>query len=242
MTRSLGIIVGRGQSKRLPGKMLRPLAGHPLIGWAARAAAASELSRVIVSTDAPEIAAAARDYGVEAPFDRPAALATDDIGNDKVLEHALSWVEEDDGTSYDIIVLIQPTAPFIRPQDINACVADVAGARFSSCFTARIVETPPEWMFRATEGGGVEPLMRGPWLDKNRKGRALTPSLRANGAAWATRTEAFRASGSVYNAPMNATVMDSERSVDVDYETDLALAEMTAEINDFQITPAAASL
>ena len=90
---SLGVVVARGQSKRLPRKMLRPLAGHPLVAYMARAALASGLDRVILSTDDDEIAAAAKSYGLEAPFRRPAELATDFATNDRVLLHALDWAE-----------------------------------------------------------------------------------------------------------------------------------------------------
>jgi CMP-N,N'-diacetyllegionaminic acid synthase len=234
---ALGVIVGRGQSKRLPGKMLREIGGHPLIGWTVRAAAAaSTLDRVIVSTDSPEIAAAAEAYGTKAPFLRPAELATDTVGNDKVITHALDWASADSGVAYDIVVLIQPTAPFLQAGDIDACVARVADGGFVSAFTARVVEFPPEWMFRGEPGKGVQPLLEGPWFDKDRKVRALPTTYRANGAVWATRVDAFRSSGSVYNAPMDAVMMSAERSVDIDYEWDLAEAQATLQANGFSIT------
>ena len=234
---TLGVIVGRGQSKRLPGKMLRKVDGHPLIGWTVRAAAAAKsIDKLIVSTDSPEIAAAAEAYGAEAPFLRAAELSTDTVGNDKVILHAHDWAIAADGVDYGIIVLIQPTSPFLRTKDIDACVAGVAGGEFNSVFTARVVEAPPEAMFRAAAAGGVEPLLEGPWFDKDRKDRQLTPTYRANGAVWATRAEALLNTGSVYNSPMNAVVVSAERSVDIDYETDLLIAEATAKANGFSIT------
>ena len=41
--KSLGVIVARGGSKRVPRKVLRPLAGHPVIAWMVRAALNSGL-------------------------------------------------------------------------------------------------------------------------------------------------------------------------------------------------------
>ena len=64
----LAIITARGGSKGLPGKNVMPLGGRPLIAWTIAAARESEVfSRIIVSTDDEEIAAAAREAGAEVP-------------------------------------------------------------------------------------------------------------------------------------------------------------------------------
>lgn len=72
--RTLAVITARGGSKGLPGKNIRPLAGKPLIAWTLQAASqAKRLDRVIVSTDDPDIATAARQWGGDVPFMRPPA-------------------------------------------------------------------------------------------------------------------------------------------------------------------------
>ena len=59
--RVLGVITARGGSKGLPGKNVADLGGKPVIAWSVEAAlGARELDRVIVSSDDPEILAAAR--------------------------------------------------------------------------------------------------------------------------------------------------------------------------------------
>ena len=76
MSKVLAIIPARGGSKGLPGKNLRPLAGHPLIAYSVAAGLQANLvDRVICSTDSEEIADVARKYGVEIPFMRPAEIA-----------------------------------------------------------------------------------------------------------------------------------------------------------------------
>ncbi len=75
MTEVLAIIPARGGSKGLPGKNVRPLAGHPLIAYSVAAGLQSKLvDRVICSTDSEEIAEVARQYGAEVPFMRPPEL------------------------------------------------------------------------------------------------------------------------------------------------------------------------
>ena len=61
MKNILAIIPARGGSKGIPRKNIRSFAGYPLIAWSIAAEMQSSLvTRVIVSTDDEEIAAAAR--------------------------------------------------------------------------------------------------------------------------------------------------------------------------------------
>jgi len=70
--RSVGILCARAASKRLPRKHLRALRGLPLVAWMCRAAAASQLTRAVMTTEDDEIASIAVENGVDAPFRRPA--------------------------------------------------------------------------------------------------------------------------------------------------------------------------
>ena len=72
----LGIVPARGGSKGVPGKNVRPIGGHTLLEYVARAARESGvLDRVILSTDSTDIADAGRQAGLDVPFMRPATLA-----------------------------------------------------------------------------------------------------------------------------------------------------------------------
>jgi len=225
---SLGVVVARGQSKRLPRKMIRPLAGHPLLAYMARAALASGLDRVILSTDDEEITAAGKGYGIEAPFRRPHELATDFVTNDRVLIHALDWIEANGGRKYDIAVLLQPTAPFTTPDDIDACVAAVSGSNANCCFTAARVSEQPHWMFVPQANGEVELLMPGYLSGDRQHTQKLPRYLHPSGAVWAVRAKTLRESGRVYCAPMRVAEVAPERAIDIDTELDLVVAEAAA--------------
>ncbi len=117
----LAVIPARGGSKGLPGKNVRPLAGMPLIGHAiALAAELPELLRTVVSTDSEEIASVARAHGGDVPFLRPAELARDDTPMWPVLRHALHETEAVDGTRYEALLLLDPTAVGRLPSDVTA--------------------------------------------------------------------------------------------------------------------------
>ena len=74
----ISVIPARGGSKGLKGKNIIPLGGKPLIAYTIEASLGSRyVSKTVVSTDYEEIRQAALECGAEAPFLRPAELATD---------------------------------------------------------------------------------------------------------------------------------------------------------------------
>jgi 3-deoxy-manno-octulosonate cytidylyltransferase (CMP-KDO synthetase) len=83
--RIAGVIPARLSSTRLSRKVLRTIAGRPMVEWVWRAAAASGLmDPVVVATDAEEVAAVCRERGI------PAALTSAEClsGTDRVREVA----------------------------------------------------------------------------------------------------------------------------------------------------------
>ena len=77
VTTAIALIGARSGSERVPGKNVRPLAGHPLLAYAiCTAQQAGVFDRVVVSTDSEAIADVARWYGADVPFLRPAEYAT----------------------------------------------------------------------------------------------------------------------------------------------------------------------
>lgn len=114
----LALIPARGGSKGIPGKNIREFAGFPLIAYSIAAGLQAELvTRVIVSTDDPQIAGVAQEFGAEVPFLRPAELAQDDTLDLPVFQHALKWLAEHEKYHPDLVVQLRPTSP-IRPQDL----------------------------------------------------------------------------------------------------------------------------
>lgn len=119
----LAIVPARGGSKSIPKKNIVSLGGRPLISYALSAIKASRLvSRIIVSTDDPEISEVSKKYGAEVPFLRPAELATDTAPTMPVLRHVLEKLKTDEGYTPDFVLLVQPTSPFIKTEEIDAAL------------------------------------------------------------------------------------------------------------------------
>jgi CMP-N,N'-diacetyllegionaminic acid synthase len=115
----VALIPVRAGSKRLPGKNIRRLAGHPLMAYAIGAALASGVfADVIVSTDSEEYAEIARHYGATTPFRRPAELAGDFSPDIEWVEHGLDQMQQL-GRQYDCFSILRVTSPFRQAETIQ---------------------------------------------------------------------------------------------------------------------------
>ncbi len=111
--RVLGVIPARLASTRLPRKMLRSLAGEPMLAWVYRAArACAALDEVLIATDAAEIMRLAQSLGF------PAVFTPEDCrsGTDRV--HAVAQA-----IPADIYVNLQGDEPLLRPEHLDALLA-----------------------------------------------------------------------------------------------------------------------
>ncbi len=119
----LGIVPARGGSKGIPGKNIKLLGDKPLIAYTAEAARQAGIcTRLILTTDSEEIASVAREWEIEVPFIRPLELARDDTPMLPVLQHAVREMQAV-GFAPEAIVILQPTAPFRRAEDLQKAFA-----------------------------------------------------------------------------------------------------------------------
>jgi CMP-N,N'-diacetyllegionaminic acid synthase len=112
MPSAVALIPARQGSKRVPGKNIRLLNGHPMLAYTiAPAVESGVFDAVIVSTDSDETAAIARHYGAEVPFLRPAAFATDTSPDIDWVDYTLRELGTR-GRKWDVFSLLRPTSPF----------------------------------------------------------------------------------------------------------------------------------
>lgn len=114
------IVPARAGSVRLPNKNLRLLGGRPLIDWTVKFANNLLcISDTLVSTDSDEIAKLAKKAGALVPWLRPSNLSTSHSKSEEVVDHALSWYEEN-VAEVDGVLLLQPTSPFRSIESANS--------------------------------------------------------------------------------------------------------------------------
>ena len=119
----VAFIPARQGSKRVAGKNVRSLGGHPVIAYTiAPALESGVFESVIVSTDSEEIAAIARHYGAEVPFLRPPQFAGDTSPDIEWLEYTLTELKRM-GRQWDCFSLLRPTSPFRAAATIRRALA-----------------------------------------------------------------------------------------------------------------------
>jgi CMP-N-acetylneuraminic acid synthetase len=156
------IIAARGGSKGVTNKNIRPLNGKPLIAHTVlQAKKWGKADRIICSTDSEAIAAAAKEYGAEVPFLRPAELASDTAGKLSVYRHALRAVEaKSGGVKYDIIVDLDVTAPIRKISDIEGAYQLFLDKRPKSVFSVTPCRRNPYFNMVETDQNGYATLAK----------------------------------------------------------------------------------
>src|ERR1035437_7726140 len=151
---TLIVIPARLGATRLPRKPLRLLGGEPLIirVWE-RVSAMNIADRVVVATDSPEVADAARSAGAQG------ARTRDDhpSGTDRVAEGASS----PQFTGYDAFVNVQGDEPFIGADAVSGALSQVPSGRFplgtAACRAGSEVLTNPDVVKVVTDTHGRAP-------------------------------------------------------------------------------------
>ena len=161
MSRVIGLVGARSGSQRVPGKNVRPLAGHPLIAYAITTAfRAGVFDRVVVSTDSEEIADVARWYGAEVPFLRPPQYATSTSPDIEWIADLLARLPE----RYDVFAIVRPTNPFRGPDVVRRGLEQLyAISEADSVRAVELVKQHPGKMWTIDDDGR---LMR-PLLDQS---------------------------------------------------------------------------
>ena len=179
MTEVLALIPARGGSKSIPHKNIRSFAGHPLIAYSIAAGLATEsVTRLLVSTDDEEIAAIARKYGAETPFLRPAELSQDNTPDLPVFQHALQWLEENEGYRPEILVQLRPTSPLRRVWHIDQSIYLLLAHPEADAI--RTVCEPfqnPFKMWQIDPEGFMQPLIHTEYQEAYNMPRQLLPAV-----------------------------------------------------------------
>jgi N-acylneuraminate cytidylyltransferase len=215
------LIPARGGSKGVRGKNIREVGGKPLIAWTIAAARGSKyIDRLVLSSDDPGIIEVAKTHGCDAPFVRPAELATDQADSMSVVRHALAALPE----RYDYLVLLQPTSPLRSAADIDGAIELCTTAGAPNCLTVCEVDKSPYWMVKMGEGRVIAPLFPPEQIPSRRQD--APPAFAINGAVYVGRADRLAAGDTFLTAGSVGYVMPKDRSLDIDTEADLRTADI----------------
>ncbi|GHJ27629.1 acylneuraminate cytidylyltransferase [Streptomyces hygroscopicus] len=226
----LAVIPARGGSKGVPAKNLAPVGGVPLVARAVTECRASRLvTDVVVSTDDPGIAAAARGAGAVV-VQRPTDIAGDTATSEAAVIHAMDAYETSQGVTVDVVLLVQCTSPFIIREDIDGVAAAVAER---GADTALTVAPFHGFVWREGERPGAD---GGDGVNHDKSCRPRRQDRPQDyletGAAYAMDARGFREAGHRFFGRTDLVRTDPARVLEIDDPHDLARARALAPLLD----------
>lgn len=177
---------------------------------------------MIVSTDDPEIAQIARQHGAEVPFLRPSELAQDETPDLPVFQHALRWLQDQEGYRPDLVVHLRPTTPTRRVETMDQAIRLFADhPEVDALRSVSPAHHSPYKMWLVSPDGLLEPVvrLRPDWEAANMPRQALPQAYWGNGCVDVTRPSVILG-GSMTGRRILAFVVE-EPCVDIDQARDL---------------------
>lgn len=223
--RVLAVVPARGGSKGIKLKNLQLLAGLPLIAHVAKTIRhLPEIDRAVVSTDHEEIAKLAEEAGLSAAFRRPENLSGDYVADYEVLTHALNMMEKIDAVQYDIILMLQPTSPLRRLEDVRAALKKLIFENRDAVWTVSETDSKvhPLKQLLVSEKGDLD------YYDEAGKmiiaRQQLNPVYHRNGIAYAVTRDCLINQKTI-KGKNTAALITKNVSISIDTELDMKLAE-----------------
>lgn len=224
MASAVALIPARAGSVRVPGKNVRPLAGHPLLAWSIAAARQSGVFDAIVcSTDSEETAEIARRYGAEAIL-RPVEIAGATSPDIEWVRHAL------DGTTYDAFSILRPTSPFRTGATIRRAWAQFTAVPDADSIRAvKPVREHPGKMW-VIEGATMRPLLPQPdgEVPTHSRQTAALPEVYVQDSSLEIAWTRIVADGEIAGRVVVPFLPEGHEGFSIDYPDDMERAEQLA--------------
>lgn len=220
----LAVIPARGGSKGVEGKNIKKLVDKPLLAYTIEAALRSKVfDKVIVSTDAIEIADIALEYGAEIPFMRPNDISGDKSPSDEAVVHALNYFENE-GIIFENVCKLQPTSPLRTAEHIKEAYRMFLEKDADFVVSVCECEHSPLWSGTLGDTLSLDNFI----LNKVQKlcRQELPIYYRLNGAIYMGKSRKFTKIRNFFGNNGYAYIMKQKESIDIDTELDFLIAEM----------------
>ena len=220
----LAVVPARGGSKGIKLKNLRKIGQQTLIEKAASVLADVDIiDRCVVSTDHSLIAENAHNAGLEVPFVRDEMLSGDFVSDLDVLTDALIRSQDHFNTSFDYVVMIQPTSPLRTSTMVRDCIELCVTRNLDSVWTVSVSDTKnhPQKQLLLDKTGRLA------YYDKNGASivarQQLTPTYSRNGVAYCIASRCLIEKTSISGDDWVGLVIN-EPQISIDTELDLDFA------------------
>ena len=221
--KTFAFIFARGGSKGLPGKNIKILLDRPLIAHAIDLAKSiPEIDRIFVSTDSDQIACVAEEYGAEVPFKRPTELSSDTASEWAAWQHAIEYVQMNDGF-FDRFISLPATAPCRQATDIVGAlemlqddvdmVVTASKSGHHPCFNMLKLDS---------QGFGSK------FLESNQASRRqdVSQAFNMTTVAYVSRPNFILNHHSIWDGTLKMQEVNALNAIDIDDASDFKLAEL----------------
>lgn len=231
---AFGFIFARGGSKGVLGKNKRMLAGKPLVAHAIETAlACPSISRVIVSSDDPDIIKIAKEYGAEAPFVRPQELSGDKSAEWDAWKHVIEYLRsENNGQDvFDIFVSVPAVCPLRNVQDVENAISYYQKSEFDLVVTAEETTHNPYYTLVNIGDDGQAHKFAGDHLEVFQRQKAPKVLGLVSGAFVTSPQHVLVAHG-VFDGRVGVVEIPRARAIDIDNELDFEIADLLLSKNN----------
>lgn len=220
--RTIAIIPARGGSKRIPRKNIKPFCGVPLLARTIGLLHGTRLfSRIVVSTDDPEIKDVALHAGGEVPFMREAGLADDHTGTTAVVRDTLRRLETA-GEMIHVACCVYPAGVLASPQTLVESGQLSATGRYDYVLPVTPYRYPVQRALRLSADFGCEML----WPENFAcRSQDLEPVFHDAGQFYFGQRDAWIEERPIFGPRSRAVVVPHTHVQDIDTDDDWERAE-----------------
>ena len=222
-------VCGRGGSKGVQNKNIRPLLGKPLLIHSLGQARESRLfDCIVVSSDSSKILKLAQDWGVDHAIERPAELATDSAAKLPVIQHSFRTAETLSGITFDTVVDLDGTSPLRNQEDLKGALELLESGGFvTNVITGTPARRSPYFnLVELDESGSVHLSGKRQNIDGTIVRRQdAPPCFDMNASIYMWTRKAILNSRSLYNKKTILYEMPASRSIDIDSKLDFEIVQ-----------------
>jgi len=223
----LGLTLARGGSKSVPRKNIKTIAGKPLICYTIIEALKSRfITRYIVSTDDVEIQEIAINCGADVPFLRPSKYSSDEASSVSAMQHAVNWVEREEGIKYDYVVELMCTNPMKTVEDIDLSIEKLLLTGSDSVIAIHQLEDHHPARIKKIVDDKIVDFCISEIPESRRQDLKPNAYIRS-GSIYALKRDYLMVEGMRYgSANSRPYILPEERAVNIDTEIDFMIAEL----------------
>jgi len=228
MKKVLWLVAARSGSKSIPDKNIKLLGEQPLLSYRVKCALLTTFtSDVWISTDSFIYSEIAKKSGAVVPFLRPETLSGDEIKSTDVVLHAMEHAQSI-SSKYEYIGLLEPTSPFILPNDLDLAISRLDSNQNAEAIVA-VRESRPHKLFTQEENVYLEKIAENleyfNRLDRQAFKKEITPS----GGFYISRWNSFLNLKTFYTKKTLGYEVNDISGIEIDEPLDWQFAEFIIE-------------